>query len=139
MAAAASRHAGTGFVQVLNHVRGCVSMAQTVPHAVYWLSHTATTCAWSAPSVELLPCAQLDTIRPDGASGRGFRLIRDDLLHPVAGGNKLRKLDALLPALLAAGTTDVVRPSRAALCSLFRPACMSVRTIEHRATRVARP
>jgi len=70
---------------------------------------------------ELHRCAQLDYIRPDGGSGRGFRVIRDDLLHPVAGGNKLRKLDALLPALLAAGTTDVVRVPRAALCPHFRP------------------
>lgn len=40
--------------------------------------------------------------------GEKVRLVRDDLLHPVAGGNKLRKLDALLPRLRAEGTTDIV-------------------------------
>lgn len=39
----------------------------------------------------------------------GFDIIHDDLLHPVSGGNKLRKLDALLPELQASGCTDVVR------------------------------
>ena len=92
-------------------------MIHSIPHAVYWLPQTTTTHAWFAPSTKQSPCAQLDYIHPDGADSRGFRVIRDDLLHPVAGGNKLRKLDALLPALLAAGTTDVVRPSHAPLCS----------------------
>lgn len=35
-------------------------------------------------------------------------VIHDDLLHPVLGGNKLRKLDALLPALKTSGVTNVV-------------------------------
>lgn len=35
-------------------------------------------------------------------------IIRDDLLHPVMGGNKLRKLDALLPLLHSASVTDVI-------------------------------
>lgn len=35
-------------------------------------------------------------------------VIHDDLLHPVLGGNKLRKLDAVLPTLQASGVTDVV-------------------------------
>ena len=36
--------------------------------------------------------------------------VRDDLLHPLWGGNKARKLDALLPNLLATpDITDVVR------------------------------
>ncbi|KXZ44202.1 hypothetical protein GPECTOR_71g563 [Gonium pectorale] len=35
-------------------------------------------------------------------------MLRDDLLHPVLGGNKVRKLDALLPQLLAEGVTDVL-------------------------------
>jgi hypothetical protein len=38
-------------------------------------------------------------------------VIHDDLLHPILGGNKLRKLDALLPTLQADGVTDVVRSS----------------------------
>jgi len=37
-----------------------------------------------------------------------LQIIHDDLLHPVLGGNKLRKLDALLPALVQDGVTDVV-------------------------------
>jgi 1-aminocyclopropane-1-carboxylate deaminase/D-cysteine desulfhydrase-like pyridoxal-dependent ACC family enzyme len=35
-------------------------------------------------------------------------LVRDDLLHPLVGGNKLRKLDAVVPELTAAGVTDVL-------------------------------
>ncbi|KAG2448972.1 hypothetical protein HYH02_005726 [Chlamydomonas schloesseri] len=35
-------------------------------------------------------------------------MLRDDLLHPVLGGNKVRKLDALLPELRHSGVTDVV-------------------------------
>jgi D-cysteine desulfhydrase len=35
-------------------------------------------------------------------------VVRDDLLHPLVGGNKLRKLDAIIPALAAAHVTDVV-------------------------------
>jgi D-cysteine desulfhydrase len=38
-----------------------------------------------------------------------FYVLRDDLLHPLLGGNKLRKLDALLPLLEDCGATDVVR------------------------------
>ena len=45
-----------------------------------------------------------------------FLLLQDDLLHPVLGGNKLRKLDALMPHLAAAGVTDVVSPYFSALC-----------------------
>lgn len=37
-----------------------------------------------------------------------FHIIRDDLLHPVMGGNKLRKLDALLPLLQSTSVTDVI-------------------------------
>uniref|UniRef100_A0A0D9V4H9 D-cysteine desulfhydrase n=1 Tax=Leersia perrieri TaxID=77586 RepID=A0A0D9V4H9_9ORYZ len=37
-----------------------------------------------------------------------FEVVRDDLLHPLANGNKARKLDALLPLLSRRGTTDVV-------------------------------
>lgn len=36
----------------------------------------------------------------------GFALVRDDLLHPLLGGNKQRKLDGLWPSLAQA--TDVV-------------------------------
>lgn len=37
-----------------------------------------------------------------------FWILRDDLLHPLMGGNKLRKLDALLPLLEANNVTDVL-------------------------------
>jgi len=37
-----------------------------------------------------------------------FHLVRDDLLHPLANGNKARKLDALLPLLRRRGATDIV-------------------------------
>jgi hypothetical protein len=35
-------------------------------------------------------------------------IARDDLLHPIVGGNKYRKLDAVIPALVNEGITDVV-------------------------------
>ncbi|KAK3165162.1 hypothetical protein QOZ80_1AG0029720 [Eleusine coracana subsp. coracana] len=52
----------------------------------------------------------------NGASGKGggelgsprFHVVRDDLLHPLANGNKARKLDALLPLLRRRGATDIV-------------------------------
>ena len=47
------------------------------------------------------------TDAPDGI----VTILHDDLLHPVLGGNKLRKLDALLPTLQPSGITDVVRAS----------------------------
>ena len=37
-----------------------------------------------------------------------FEILQDDLLHPVLGGNKLRKLDAVIPHLLENNITDVV-------------------------------
>ncbi|CAO1947857.1 unnamed protein product [Urochloa humidicola] len=37
-----------------------------------------------------------------------FHVVRDDLLHPLANGNKPRKLDALLPLLRRRGATDIV-------------------------------
>ncbi|KAL6614680.1 hypothetical protein ACP70R_036950 [Stipagrostis hirtigluma subsp. patula] len=44
----------------------------------------------------------------DLGSRRTFDVVRDDLLHPLANGNKARKLDALLPLLRRRGATDVV-------------------------------
>lgn len=35
-------------------------------------------------------------------------VLRDDLLHPLCSGNKLRKLDAVFPRLIERGVTDVV-------------------------------
>ena len=40
-----------------------------------------------------------------------FQLIQDDLLHPYCGGNKLRKLDAIMPQLKHEGVSDVVSRS----------------------------
>lgn len=51
-------------------------------------------------------CVQCKTIKLAGSGG--FQLLQDDLLHPILGGNKLRKLDALLPFLKAEAVTDVV-------------------------------
>lgn len=42
------------------------------------------------------------------SNGHVFYVIRDDLLHPLLGGNKLRKLDALLPVLEEVKATDVI-------------------------------
>ncbi|CAM6096302.1 unnamed protein product [Calypogeia fissa] len=42
------------------------------------------------------------------SDGPMFYVIRDDLLHPLLGGNKLRKLDALLPILEDCKATDVI-------------------------------
>ena len=38
---------------------------------------------------------------------RELLVFQDDLLHPVLGGNKLRKLDALLPELKTSQYTDL--------------------------------
>ncbi|KAL5221626.1 hypothetical protein ABZP36_026339 [Zizania latifolia] len=59
------------------------------------------------------------TTAPKRRGGKGaeegsprFEVVRDDLLHPLANGNKARKLDALLPLLRRCGATDVVRTER---------------------------
>ncbi|KAF0917816.1 hypothetical protein E2562_021486 [Oryza meyeriana var. granulata] len=55
------------------------------------------------------------TTAPKRSGGKGeeegsprFEVVRDDLLHPLANGNKARKLDGLLPLLRRRGATDVV-------------------------------
>ncbi len=50
------------------------------------------------------PAPRIDVVECDGVE---VTCVRDDLLHPWAGGNKLRKLDAILPAVLSRGR-DVV-------------------------------
>ena len=52
--------------------------------------------------------AQIRTVRRSGGDNHDLRIIQDDLLHPILGGNKLRKLDALMPDLGASGVTDLV-------------------------------
>lgn len=37
-----------------------------------------------------------------------FHVLRDDMLHPTWGGNKARKLDAVVPRLMENQVTDVV-------------------------------
>ena len=112
MAAAASRYAG--------RVHGFF---------VYKTYHACAEhpCNTAIP-LTALQRLQLDYVTPQGGNGCGFTVVRDDLLHPIAGGNKLRKLDALLPALLASGTTDIVRHTPAAVSPLpsARAACRSI-------------
>uniref|UniRef100_A0ACD5VIJ3 Uncharacterized protein n=1 Tax=Avena sativa TaxID=4498 RepID=A0ACD5VIJ3_AVESA len=55
------------------------------------------------------------TTAPKSSGGQGkeqgiprFDVVRDDLLHPLANGNKARKLDALLPLLRRRGATDLI-------------------------------
>ena len=57
-------------------------------------------CCVQVKSIELQP------------SGARFSVIQDDLLHPVLGGNKRRKLDALLPWLAHQGFTDIVNSAQ---------------------------
>jgi hypothetical protein len=61
----------------------------------------------------LLPSAVAKTIKVVGREGKlqgsCFHMIWDDLLHPIMCGNKLWKLDALIPLLQAHGVMDVVR------------------------------
>lgn len=52
----------------------------------------------SKPRVDVLPV---------GLAGP-HAVIRDDLMHPLCSGNKLRKLDFIFPQLIAAGATDIV-------------------------------
>lgn len=61
-----------------------------------------------APSLTSL-FVQIRTVRGYGGGNETFRIIQDDLLHPILGGNKLRKLDALMPAFSAEGITDLVK------------------------------
>ena len=53
-------------------------------------------------------CLQIKEYRVPDAPDASLTIFHDDLLHPVLGGNKLRKLDALLPTLQPSGITDMV-------------------------------
>nr|CAD1834896.1 unnamed protein product [Ananas comosus var. bracteatus] len=67
-------------------------------------------------SIDLLPDLGADSYAKASepgadSSSSSFFVLRDDLLHPLANGNKARKLDALLPLLLRRRTlpaTDLV-------------------------------
>ncbi len=66
-----------------------------------------TTQPWllEHPAVQLEP---MPLVTHEGRElGRSW-ILRDDLLHPWANGNKLRKLDGYLPDLLARGITDIL-------------------------------
>ena len=69
---------------------------------------------WLCSALAAVVCTELLLTGPYRAQVRAqelqapFYVLRDDLIHPLYGGNKARKLDALVPALLQAGVTDVV-------------------------------
>jgi hypothetical protein len=53
--------------------------------------------------------ASLVRVNQDGQlAAPGFLVLRDDQLHPLMGGNKLRKLDGIIPQLQTNGVSDVV-------------------------------
>ncbi|KAK9813945.1 hypothetical protein WJX73_005968 [Symbiochloris irregularis] len=57
------------------------------------------------------PSTRRDWVPKPGSSSKTDQhlcILRDDLLHPLYGGNKSRKLDALIPSLVHSGVTDVV-------------------------------
>lgn len=70
-----------------------------------------------------------DVAQGCGDGGSSFHVIRDDLLHPVMGGNKLRKLDALIPLLQAHGVTDVVRLATSHISLPWERQCMLVQLL----------
>jgi len=51
-------------------------------------------------------------------------VLQDDLLHPILGGNKLRKLDALLSEVKASGCTDLVRQAGQSTSQVVRQCTM---------------
>ena len=73
---------------------------QSSEHSAQWAVLWSPAC-----KIGLLP--QVRTVNL-GSANSHLQIIQDDLLHPVLGGNKLRKLDGLLPELQAAKVTDVV-------------------------------
>ncbi|XP_047058634.1 putative D-cysteine desulfhydrase 2, mitochondrial isoform X1 [Lolium rigidum] len=90
--------------------------------ATEWMLPTAAT---QVHTVSVLPSHQSSppdnfafsnlTTAPKSSGGKGeergiprFDVVRDDLLHPLANGNKARKLDALLPLLRRRGATDLI-------------------------------
>ena len=70
---------------------GCLVVWYTVPALTLWHA-----------------LSQIKSYGVSSALSAEVTVLHDDLLHPVLGGNKLRKLDALIPALQASGVTNVV-------------------------------
>ena len=62
----------------------------------------------TAPYVSVTLCCVLQ-LRQVILSTNELTIVQDDLLHPVLGGNKLRKPDGLLPEVKGTGCTDLVR------------------------------
>ena len=52
--------------------------------------------------------SQISSFQLPARSATAVHVVRDDLIHPLYGGNKARKLDALLPSLAQQGVTHVV-------------------------------
>lgn len=61
----------------------------------------------TVPHLPLTLCCGLQ-LRQVTFSTNKLTVVQDDLLHPVLGGNKLRKLDGLLPEVKGTGCTDLV-------------------------------
>lgn len=66
------------------------------------LHHPALDGPFLLPKVDV----RLETIQFD--DGEPILTLRDELLDPLCGGNKLRKLDWWWPRLIEAGVTDVI-------------------------------
>ncbi|KAJ7552136.1 hypothetical protein O6H91_06G043300 [Diphasiastrum complanatum] len=70
-----------------------------------------------------------------------FYVVRDDLLHPIVGGNKVRKMDALFPFLEGSGVTDVVTCGgcQSAHTAALAVACAERKMVAHLLLRGERP
>ena len=78
---------------------------------IFWRISASSVSAWNVVLRERYARLQIKEYRVSDAPDAWVTILHDDLLHPVMGGNKLRKLDALLPTLQPSGITDVVRAS----------------------------
>ena len=67
----------------------------------------AFSSAWIFKILTCFVVLQIKTVKLISPQAQ-FDVIQDDLLHPVLGGNKLRKLDAIIPKLISEGVTDIV-------------------------------
>eukprot|EP00249_Psilotum_nudum_P002752 c15883_g1_i1 orf=324-1511(+) len=82
---------------------------------------------WSVNNFQFLLASDKGSLNSSGPGGMLY-VVRDDLLHPIMGGNKLRKLDALLPVLQSASVTDVVTCGG---CQSAHAAALAVACAEH--------
>jgi 1-aminocyclopropane-1-carboxylate deaminase/D-cysteine desulfhydrase-like pyridoxal-dependent ACC family enzyme len=89
---------------------GTVTHARQPPPGGCCFAHGSSAAALDALLARtpwLLPHAG-SSITTLPVPGGTLRCVRDDLLHPHITGNKARKLDGLLPSLVAAGVSDVL-------------------------------